>query len=317
MNSLGSRRIGFINSSRTFFRSLANHSTCAKRFRGERGHSEELDEGTPLARRGLVQAVTTAERLSGLASPTRFSDGTVGSRRTGRTRRSLRRRVEAGFTLIELMIVVVLISVLAVIAAPAMRVARDDRMAFDYARQVQQMATRARARAAARGGAHLLVGGPSGGRGRIWLFEALDGTVAPTGPNPVSSCRGVGQWAPVGVYNPAAPVPSNLAGMVDALELNQAINVDPDIKASFLITGPGNPALLVPAVAFALCVTPNGTSFAAEGADMATAITAMQSRPPFTGIAEVRITRSEGGAPKGLSRNVTLAGAAAARIHSL
>ena len=215
------------------------------------------------------------------------------------------------------MIVVVLISILAVIAAPAMRVAREDRMAFDYARQVQQMATRARARAAARGGAHLLVGGPSGGRGRIWLFEALDGTVAPTGPNPASSCRGVGQWTPVGVYNPATPVASNVAGLVEALELDQTINIDPDIKANFFITLPASSTVLVAAPAFALCVTPNGTSFAAEGPDMGTAITTMQGRPPFTGVAEIRITRSEGGTPKGLSRNVTIAGGAAARIHSL
>ena len=49
---------------------------------------------------------------------------------------------------------------------------------------------------------------------------------------------------------------------------------------------------------------------------MATAITNMQARAPFTGVAEIRITRNQGGTPVGLSRNVTLAGAAAARIQS-
>ena len=214
------------------------------------------------------------------------------------------------------MIVVVLISILAVIAAPAMRVARDDRMAFDYARQIQQMATRAKSRAAGRGAAHLLIAGPSGVRGRVWLFEALDNTAAPLGPNPASSCRTVGQWAPVIGYVPTAPAGTNLAAMVEGLELNAPINVDPDIKAEFAITDPSDPLVLVVTPALAVCVTPNGTVYAANGPDMATAITNMQARAPFTGIAEIRITRSEGGAPKGLSRNVTLAGAAAARIHS-
>ncbi|HSO40988.1 MAG TPA: prepilin-type N-terminal cleavage/methylation domain-containing protein, partial [Labilithrix sp.] len=67
--------------------------------------------------------------------------------------RRRRRAGQAGFTLIELMVVVVLISIIAVIATPAMRVARDDRLAFDYARRIEQMIDRARTRAAGRGGA--------------------------------------------------------------------------------------------------------------------------------------------------------------------
>jgi prepilin-type N-terminal cleavage/methylation domain-containing protein len=231
--------------------------------------------------------------------------------------RRARNRTAAGFTLIELMVVVVLIAILAMIAAPAMRVARDDRMAFDYARQIQQLTSRARTRAAARGGAQLIVAGPSGLRGRVWLFEALDNTAAPLGPNPASSCRTVGQWAPVSVYNPAAPAPSNLVALVDGLELDTVgVNVDADIRAAFFMSDPTNPLLLSGTPAFAMCFTPNGTVFAAEGADVGAAILNMQSRAPFTGTAQVRITRNNAGAPVGLSRNVTIAGAAAARIQS-
>jgi prepilin-type N-terminal cleavage/methylation domain-containing protein len=236
-----------------------------------------------------------------------------------RLRRAALRSASGGFTLIELMVVVILISILAVLAAPALRTARDDRAAFDYARQIQQLVSRARTRAAARGAAHLVIAAPSGTRGKVQLWEALDGTIAPLGPNPVSSCKGTTQWAPVDGYVPGS-TPSNVARIVQGIDLDSAgINVDADIKAEFYISDVADPTNLKPVKrsAFALCVTPNGTVFAAEGSDIPSALDGMRAQPPFAGIAEVHVTRNSGGAPVGLSRNVTIAGAAAARIHSL
>jgi len=268
----------------------------------------------------LVQAPTIHAHDSRPASLTPLHHGVsagVSASRSGRlAARLARRRLEAGFTLIELMVVVVLIAILAMIAAPAMRIARDDRMAFDYARQIQQMTNRARTRAAARGGAHLILLSPSGIRGRVFLFESLDGTAAPLGPNPSSSCR-TANWVAAPGFDPAVPVPDPNSAFVEGLDLNSnGVNVDADIRAAFLITDPASPLVLVPTTTLAICITPNGTVFAAEGATMAAAIANMQQRAPFTGIAEVRITRNRGGGPVGLSRDVTLAGAAPARIHS-
>jgi hypothetical protein len=215
------------------------------------------------------------------------------------------------------MVVVVLVAILALIAAPAMRVARDDRLAFDYARQIQQMTSRARARAAARGAAHLIVADPSGLRGRVFLFEALDGSAPPLGPNPVGSCRGNLQWAIVATFTPGAIVAPTTGAFVEGLDLDTlGANVDADIRAKYFITDPADPTVLVATPALAICVTPNGTVFAADGSDGPNAALNMQSRAPFTGVAEIRITRNKGGAPVGLSRNVTVAGAAAARIQS-
>lgn len=228
------------------------------------------------------------------------------------------RRADGGFTLVELMVVVVMIAILAMLAAPAMRVARDDRAAFDYARQIQQLTSRARTRAAGRGAAHLVIASPSGARGKVQLWEALDGTAAPLGPNPVSSCKGAGQWAPVPAYVSSNPL-GNVARPVQGVDLDTAgVNVDADIKAQFYISDVANPQDLTPVKrnAFAICVTPSGNVFAAEGSDASAAITNMQAQPPFTGIAEVRITRNTGGTAVGISRNVTIAGSAAARIQS-
>jgi prepilin-type N-terminal cleavage/methylation domain-containing protein len=224
-----------------------------------------------------------------------------------------------GFTLIELMVVVVLIAILAMLAVPGMRTARDDRMAFDYARQIQQTIARARTRAAGRGGAHLIVAGPSGVRGKVLLWEALDNVAGPVppGPNPVSSCKTLGQWAGVATYVPGTTAPTALNRVIEGIDLNSlGVNVDADIRASFSMSDPAAPATLTPATAIAMCVTPNGTVYAASGGDIDSAITAMQGTSPFTGVIQISVTRNSAGAPVGLKRNVMVAGAAAPRIQS-
>ncbi len=250
-----------------------------------------------------------------------LSTGSSCARRGGvpRTPRAAR-HASAGFTLIELMVVVVLIAILAVIAAPALRVARDDRMAFDYARQIQQMAQRARARASARGAAQLLIAGPSGTRGRVSMWEALDNVSAVNGgPNPVSSCKALGQWAVAAAYTGGAPVASDLTHMIAALDLDTAgVNVDANITATFYMATDTSVAIPTTGVfALAVCYTPSGAAFAADGANVPAAILAMQSQSPFTGVADIAINRHDvANTAVGLTRNVLIAGSAPARILS-
>ncbi|MDB5213181.1 MAG: hypothetical protein JWO86_1108 [Myxococcaceae bacterium] len=218
------------------------------------------------------------------------------------------------------MVVVVIVAILAVIAAPALRVARDDRMAFDYARQIQQMTQRARVRAGARGAAHLVLAGPSGTRGRVTMWEALDNTTAASGgPNPVSSCKGVGQWAPAAAFSGGSVAASNVAHYVAGLELDSlGVNVDADITAKFFIAP--DPSVAIPTTtvpAIAICYTPSGAAFVASGPDTTTAIANMQTQSPFTGVADIQVNRHDGGgAVVGLTRHILVPGAGAARILS-
>jgi len=209
------------------------------------------------------------------------------------------------------MVVVVLISIIAVIATPAMRVARDDRLAFDYARRIEQMIDRARTRAAGRGGAHLFVAAPSGAsRGKFLLFEALDGTLpANAGPNPVSTCKGVGEWTDATTFAPGTY--SANARIVDGLDLDsQGINTTADIRTAYSLNGTAVNAI-------ALCISPGGTTYVGSGATMGTAITDMQAQTvPFNSFLDITVTRNRGVIAVGLQRHILVAGTAAPRIRS-
>lgn len=211
----------------------------------------------------------------------------------------------------ELMVVVVLISIIALIATPAMRVARDDRLAFDYARRIEQLEDRARTRAAGRGGAHLFVAAPSGAsRGKFLLFEALDG-VPPTsaGPNPVSTCKNLNEWDDVLAFSPGTI--SNKARIVDGMDLDSVgVNANADIQTAFTVDG-------VPRAAVVVCITPSGSTFVGGGSGVAGAIANMQAATTqFGGVVDIAVTRNRGVTAVGLQRHVLLAGTAAARIRS-
>jgi len=239
--------------------------------------------------------------------------------RAAARRRALGRAAAAGFTLVELMVVVVLISILALLATPAMRTSRDDRLAFDYARRIEQMIQRTHTRAAGRGAAHLFVASPSGAnRGRFLLFEALDGELpANGGPNPRSSCKQpliIGgapqnQWLDVSAWAPGAV--SSTARLIEGLELDApGANVDADIRTAFTAYGAA-------AATVVMCVSPGQATWVGVGANPAAAIADMQARVlPFSSSFDISVTRNRAGVPIGLTRRVITTGTAGPRIFS-
>jgi len=209
------------------------------------------------------------------------------------------------------MVVIVLISLLALIAAPSMSVARNDKIAWDYARQYQTLVHAARARAAGRGAAQLILFGPGGGRGWARVYEALDGTLpADAGPNPVSSCKQAAQWTAAATDPPV--LNDSKARFVDWVDLNgTGVVVDMDLKSRFLLN---NAAIGV----MAICVTPAGVTYV--GGDPSSAVNAiakMQVATPFNDVAEIEVTRhNAGGAVVGLTRRIIIAGSSAPRLKS-
>lgn len=204
-----------------------------------------------------------------------------------------------------------LVAILAVIAAPAMRTARDDRLAFDYARQYSSVIHRASVRAMARGAAHLVLIDAAGTRGKVRLFEAMDGTLPPTGPRQVSSCKTPNQWNGAPGWEPPAADPP-LSPPIDGVNLDSAgVNVDMNIGTTIRVGGADTGAV-------ALCYTPGGNVYMGAGGSTAAAIAAMMIAPPFTGTVEVRVNRRDAANnPRGLTRRIVVGGAAAPRIQSL
>lgn len=219
------------------------------------------------------------------------------------------------------MVVVLLVAVLAALAAPSFSEARNDRVAFDYARQYQQILVQARARAAGTGSAHLALIGPGGGagRGQVRLYAALDGTPPTAGPNPVSSCKlDPLQWSDVVTdvtdYRIDRLVTNNRLRFIDYVELNRGgINNDMDLRAQLRLNG----AALGADAVIAICITPSGVTYVgSNGGGVAAAIDSMRAAPPFTGMAEVRIQRRRAGTPVGLERIVQISGGGTPRLRA-
>jgi prepilin-type N-terminal cleavage/methylation domain-containing protein len=221
-----------------------------------------------------------------------------------------------GFTLLELMVVVLIVAVLALLAAPALRTTRNDRICFDYARTYSAIIHRARVRAGARGGAHLVAINTAGVRGDIGLFESIDTTIpANGGPKPQSSCRLNLQWAGVPGFVPGGASPA-LSPVIEGMSIDATGNNDPaiaqwsNIRAQIRLNG-------VVVNAAVICYTPGGTVYVGTGGDVGAAITAMQVAQPFSGVLEIRIRRTDlGNNPIGLTRQVLIAGNSAPRVRS-
>jgi prepilin-type N-terminal cleavage/methylation domain-containing protein len=224
------------------------------------------------------------------------------------------RRRAAGFTLIELMIVVVLISIVALLAIPKMAGARDDRLVFDSARRIAGLIHHARTRAIGRGAAHMVVlQAGTNSAGQVLLFEALDGIAGPTppGPNPVSSCKRANWAADISAWTPGTYNQIN-AGFIEAVDLNTpGVATTIGLGATYKF----NNAAAGPVTVY--CVTPYGPTFAATGSNINNAVQNMVAAQPFTGALEVAVQRGVLlGTPVGLKRRVIVASDAAPRIQS-
>jgi type II secretion system protein H len=199
--------------------------------------------------------------------------------------------VAAGFSLIELMVVIIIIGIVAALAIPTMVVARTDRHAYDDAGAIMQLFRSARSHAIARGGAVVVSISANGttDRGTFMTWEAVSANATPNPNNtlqrtPVATCKSPTSWSPLTTTN------QNVL-LVDGVNLNNTMEANADIETqAFYYQDPTNNTATAFLSGF-VCFTPLGRSYMFFGA----------GPPVFDGLLpaisplEIRVTRANGG----------------------
>jgi prepilin-type N-terminal cleavage/methylation domain-containing protein len=212
-----------------------------------------------------------------------------------------------GFSLIELMVVIIIIGVVAALAVPTMAAARIDRNAYDDAGSIMQLLRSARTHAIARGGAVLVsMTFSAADRGTFAVYEAVGNNPGVTGGlarAPIAACKMPMNWVPVD------PNQNTRIVLVDGLNLNGGIENQYNIQTQlFSYTTSGKSAAITQAF---MCFTPLGRTYFTTAA-----VPVFDGMQPMLSPLEFLVQRMNGASPVGTKRSVVLPPNGMARVFS-
>jgi prepilin-type N-terminal cleavage/methylation domain-containing protein len=225
---------------------------------------------------------------------------------SGKAMRRARALGERGFTLLELMVVVIIVGVIAALAVPSMRLATFDRHAYQDAGAIMQLFREARLRSVARGAAVLVSMSASGttDRGTFQLYEGVQQDPGGGFTMPSPSCKN-----PLIPWNPTAGAQGTL--FVEGLNLNGPPENDADIETQLYTYDLGGTAATPLTTTAYLCYTPGGRSY------LTTTGGPVFGGAPTTTVIEARVLRGvSSGVTGGTSRSVLLAPNGMPRLFS-
>jgi prepilin-type N-terminal cleavage/methylation domain-containing protein len=230
--------------------------------------------------------------------------------------RSQRVPASRGFTLMELMIVVVLVAILASLAIPTMASTRRDRVTANAATRASLLIRSARGRAIERGAAHMvhLATDGTANRGTFSDWEAVstnivNGAASGQNRNPLSTCRGA-HWGTdlTSVLTPSAGVNGMIR--VDGFVVGGPQEVELDLR-SFINSNGGT--------ATCICFSPSGRAYVDTCGQPAGANFAPATSPTFaamTTLTAIQLSFQRGplASPIGLRRHVLIPPTGATRV---
>lgn len=217
-----------------------------------------------------------------------------------------RRPLTRGFTLIEVLATVLIISIMSALAAPALRNGLKDRRTWQTAQEVARIFREARLRAIGRGSAVLVRYRQADNS--FTVREAIlglnpSGASVPCNRLPATSCLQA-DWA----------VTANAEKVLGSQPLHAfKYEETPATSGLHVVLEVPNGSALKSVSDFSVCFTPLGRAYTAEGADLAVAnASVMTFAPTF------RIYRTEPGSSEqiGLERRVVLLPNGQTRLHT-